>query len=69
MDQSHYRSTKEQQEKYRQALRNALIAGHKVLESGGEAMDAVVAAVSFMEGWGQDPKRPSSNGSLIKYST
>lgn len=43
-------STPEQQERYRVALRGALMAGHSVLASGGEAMDAVVAAVSFMEG-------------------
>ncbi|KAF8305256.1 asparaginase [Clavulina sp. PMI_390] len=37
------------QERYRAALRSALIAGHEVLKSGGEAMDAVVAAVACME--------------------
>ncbi|KZO95814.1 asparaginase [Calocera viscosa TUFC12733] len=39
----------EEQEKYRTALRGALKAGHAVLSAGGEAIDAVAAAVSFME--------------------
>ena len=43
-------STPEQRAKYTEALRGALKAGYKVLESGGEAMDAAVAAVVFMEG-------------------
>ncbi|KAL7411286.1 asparaginase [Mrakia frigida] len=34
---------------YREALRGALQAGHRVLENDGEALDAVVAAVEFME--------------------
>ncbi|KAF8316353.1 N-terminal nucleophile aminohydrolase [Clavulina sp. PMI_390] len=42
-------STVEQQERYRNALRGALLAGHEVLNTGGEAMDAAVAAVAFME--------------------
>ncbi|KAF8316352.1 asparaginase [Clavulina sp. PMI_390] len=41
--------TIEQQEQYRQALRGALMAGHEVLKTGGEAMDAVVAAVVRLE--------------------
>lgn len=43
------RSTPEQREAYREALRNALKAGHAVLQGGGEAMDAAVAAVAVME--------------------
>lgn len=43
-------STPEQQERYREALRGALLKGHAVLAAGGEAMDAAVAAVAFMEG-------------------
>ena len=43
-------STKEQREEYREALRAALRAGQDVLINGGEAMDAAVAAVSYMEG-------------------
>ncbi|EJU05576.1 N-terminal nucleophile aminohydrolase [Dacryopinax primogenitus] len=39
----------EEQEKYRIALRGALKAGHAVLSAGGESIDAVTAAVSFME--------------------
>ncbi|KAG8923903.1 hypothetical protein FRC02_010826 [Tulasnella sp. 418] len=42
-------STPEMREKYREALRSALRAGHAVLEKGGEAMDAAVAAVTYME--------------------
>lgn len=44
------RSTPEQQGWYRTAMKEALLAGHEILESGGEAMDAAVAAVSYMEG-------------------
>ena len=43
-------STPERRAKYKAALRKALKAGHAVLEGGGEAMDAAVAAVSVMEG-------------------
>lgn len=43
-------STPEKREIYRSALRGALIRGHNVLQSGGEAMDAAVAAVASMEG-------------------
>lgn len=35
---------------YRKTLASSLKAGHGVLQSGGEAMDAVVAAVSILEG-------------------
>jgi L-asparaginase / beta-aspartyl-peptidase len=44
------RSTPEQRTQYKTALSNALVAGHAVLKSGGEAMDAAVAAVASMEG-------------------
>ncbi|KAG1746098.1 nucleophile aminohydrolase [Suillus lakei] len=43
-------STPEQRAMYRAALSRALKAGYEVLKSGGEAMDAAVAAVSVMEG-------------------
>ena len=43
-------STPEQRERYRQALRAALVKGYEVLKDGGEAMDAAVAAVGVMEG-------------------
>lgn len=43
-------STPEQRELYRLALRAALVKGHEVLNNGGEAMDAAVAAVGVMEG-------------------
>ncbi|KZV80508.1 asparaginase [Exidia glandulosa HHB12029] len=42
-------STPEQRVEYRRALEAALKAGHAVLADGGDAMDAVVAAVSVME--------------------
>ncbi|KAJ7769272.1 nucleophile aminohydrolase [Mycena metata] len=42
-------STPEQRAEYRAALRAALKAGYKILSAGGEAMDAVTAAVSSME--------------------
>ena len=45
-----FRSTPEQQELYKSALRAALIKGHKVLVEGGNAMDAATAAVVSMEG-------------------
>lgn len=48
MDRS--RSTPELRAQYKAALSRALLAGYEVLSSGGEAMDAVVAAVSSMEG-------------------
>lgn len=35
---------------YRERLVTALLAGHEILQNGGEAMDAVVAAVTVMEG-------------------
>ncbi|KAH9978721.1 nucleophile aminohydrolase [Lactifluus volemus] len=43
------RTSHEQQARYHAALRAALQAGNAVLKSGGEAMDAVVTAVSVME--------------------
>ncbi|KAG8854583.1 hypothetical protein FRB96_007453 [Tulasnella sp. 330] len=42
-------STPEQREKYRAALKESLRVGHSVLQSGGEALDACVAAVAYME--------------------
>ena len=45
-------STPEQQVKYRAALEDALRQGNQVLSAGGEALDAVVAAVTVMEGEG-----------------
>lgn len=44
------KSPPEQQARYHAALRAALQAGNAILSTGGEAMDAVVAAVSVMEG-------------------
>lgn len=44
------RASHEQQARYHAGLRAALQAGNAVLKSGGEAMDAVVTAVSVMEG-------------------
>ena len=43
-------STPERQEMYKSALRKALLVGYEVLRNGGEAMDAAVAAVNYMEG-------------------
>ncbi|KAF5385989.1 hypothetical protein D9615_002417 [Tricholomella constricta] len=42
-------STPEQQGAYKASLRAALEAGYDILRGGGEAMDAVVAAVTSME--------------------
>lgn len=42
-------STEEQRTAYKRALGVALKAGHAVLEEGGEAMDAAVAAVMQLE--------------------
>lgn len=47
---SRSRSTPEQRARYKAALTRALRAGYEVLQEGGEAMDAAVAAVSSMEG-------------------
>ena len=43
-------ATPEQRARYKTALSEALRAGYAVLEDGGEAMDAAVAAVASMEG-------------------
>ena len=43
-------ATPEQRARYKTALSEALKAGYAVLEDGGEAMDAAVAAVASMEG-------------------
>ena len=52
------KSSPEQQARYHAGLRAALQAGNAILSTGGEAMDAVVAAVSVMEGksWWHQPK-------------
>ncbi|KAF9451273.1 asparaginase [Macrolepiota fuliginosa MF-IS2] len=42
-------SSPKQRADYRKALRDALEAGYNVLRDGGEALDAVVAAVTVME--------------------
>ncbi|CAE6464011.1 unnamed protein product [Rhizoctonia solani] len=42
-------STPAQRGLYKTALRKALIAGNEVLQSGGQAMDAAVAAVTVLE--------------------
>jgi len=52
---SRERSSPEQEARYHVALRVALQAGDAILSSGGEAMDAVVAAVSSMEGMWYQP--------------
>lgn len=44
------RSSPEQEARYHAALRAALQTGNAILRSGGEAMDAVVAAVTVLEG-------------------
>jgi beta-aspartyl-peptidase (threonine type) len=41
--------SEEQEAEYRAKLKEALDAGYTVLESGGEALDAVIAAVKVME--------------------
>ncbi|KAI0700914.1 asparaginase [Cytidiella melzeri] len=46
---SRERSTPEQRAQYKAALSSALKLGHAVLQDGGEAMDAAVAAVASME--------------------
>ena len=50
------KSPPEQQARYHAGLRAALQAGNAILSTGGEAMDAVVAAVSVMEGKWHQPK-------------
>ncbi|KAJ7078923.1 asparaginase [Mycena belliarum] len=55
-------STPEQRAAYQTALRTALKAGYKVLSQGGEAMDAVTAAVSSME---DDPLFNSGKGAVF----
>ena len=46
---SRQRSTPEQRALYHKTLREALRTGHAVLKEGGEALDAVVAAVTVLE--------------------
>ncbi|KAG5734240.1 hypothetical protein E4T56_gene4698, partial [Termitomyces sp. T112] len=55
-------STPAQRAAYKDGLRAALEAGHNVLRDGGEAMDAVVAAVSVME---DNPLFNSGKGSVF----
>ena len=50
------KSSPEQQALYHTGLRAALQSGNAILSTGGEAMDAVVAAVSVMEGEWDPPK-------------
>lgn len=47
---SREKSTPAQQAEYKAVLAKALRAGYAVLEQGGEAMDATVAAVMVLEG-------------------
>jgi beta-aspartyl-peptidase (threonine type) len=52
------KSSPEQQARYHAGLRAALQAGNAILSTAGEAMDAVVAAVSVMEGkWHQSNEK------------
>jgi beta-aspartyl-peptidase (threonine type) len=44
------KSSPERQARYHAGMRAALQAGNAILSTGGEAMDAVVAAVGVMEG-------------------
>ena len=37
------------EQKYREALTEALLAGHKLIQNGGSGLDAVVAAIKVME--------------------
>ncbi|KAF8894931.1 asparaginase [Gymnopilus junonius] len=55
-------STPEQQAAYRTALAQALRAGYQVLNEGGDAMDAVVAAVTVME---DNPLFNSAKGAVF----
>ncbi|KAG6862300.1 hypothetical protein C0995_015997 [Termitomyces sp. Mi166 len=55
-------STPAQRAAYKASLRAALEAGYNVLHNGGEAMDAVVAAVSIME---DNPLFNSGKGSVF----
>lgn len=54
--------TSELEKKYRKALRNALEAGHAILESGGSALDAVEKAVVLLE---DDPLFNAGKGSVF----
>jgi hypothetical protein len=62
------KSSPEQQARYHAGLRAALRTGNAILSSGGEAMDAVVAAVSVMEGKPCQPYRrlPILNGPYLQ---
>ena len=43
-------STPEQRDQYIHMLKTSLLKGYAILQQGGEAMDAAVAAVGVMEG-------------------
>src|SRR5690606_39477333 len=43
------RMTPDQERDYRQALKESLLAGFKVLQDDGSSIDAVVAAINVME--------------------
>ena len=51
----------EAEAEYRQGLRGALLAGHRVLADGGSALDAVTAAVMALE---DDPQFNAGRGSV-----
>ena len=51
------KSSPEQQARYHAGLRAALQTGNAILSTGGEAIDAVVAAVNVMEGKQYQPHR------------
>ncbi|KAG5646286.1 hypothetical protein DXG03_003883 [Asterophora parasitica] len=55
-------STPKQQAAYKASLRAALEAGYNILRDGGEAMDAVVAAVTSME---DNPLFNSAKGAVF----
>lgn len=57
--------TPEKEKAYHDALRHALDTGYAVLESGGKSVDAVIAAISFME---DSPLFNAGKGAVFTYS-
>lgn len=54
-------STPAQRAQYRAGLQKSLLAGYEILHRGGEALDAVTAAVAAMEGVQPINKSPTLN--------
>lgn len=57
--------TAERERKYHEALQHALDTGYSVLQKGGRSLDAVIAAVTFLE---NSPLFNAGKGAVFTYS-